>query len=268
LKIIDVNTHLLFTDKRISLYDIVFLLEKNQHSIIVYFHYIRTFNSYVSAVFNSQQVYKRVLGKMTRVQNAPITFMNEKRRVSEGLMLWLEKLDCMDLILTSNTSIVIDLWWRPRLITVVTASTTIQEYTEMSGVKLFQLLIIFCTWGFYSRLLMHFQMIEVTRDYHGMYIRVWNNDSENGNSLYMVFVPNLWLNKTRQNKRFSRQWCPCCIVNSNIMTHSFPLHFNVFRYIPMVIKISFHFFRIVLLMILKHDLSSIDNSHSVFTILK
>jgi hypothetical protein len=82
-----------------------------------------------------------------------------------------------------------------------------------------------------------------------MYIRVWNNDSENGNSLYMVFVPNLWLNKTRQSKKFSRQWCPCCIVNSNIMTHSFPLHFNVFRYIPMVIKISFYFFRIVLLMI-------------------
>lgn len=75
---------------------------------------------------------------MTSVQNAPITFMNEKRRVSESIMLWLEKLSGMDLILTGNTSIVIDLWSHPRLIKVVTASTTIQEYTDRSGVKLFQ----------------------------------------------------------------------------------------------------------------------------------
>jgi len=75
---------------------------------------------------------------MTSVQNAPITFMNEKRRVSEGIMLWLEKLSGMDLIFIGNTSIVRDLWSRPRLITVVTASTTIQEYTDMSGVKLFK----------------------------------------------------------------------------------------------------------------------------------
>lgn len=43
---------------------------------------------------------------MTSVQNAPITFMNEKRRVSEGIMLWLEKLSGMDLIFIGNTSIV------------------------------------------------------------------------------------------------------------------------------------------------------------------
>jgi len=50
------STQILFTDKSISLYDIIVLLEKNQHSIIFYFHYIRSFKSYVSAVSNSQQV--------------------------------------------------------------------------------------------------------------------------------------------------------------------------------------------------------------------